>query len=295
MQCNVAHALVRAASTIVSTPWPLSERIRAMLNSMSGVALITGASSGIGAAFAAALAARKYDLLLVARRQDRLIEIAQHLEKQHSIRAECLAADLTQDEGLTRVEQRIAQTSALELLINNAGFGSRGKFFETDLTGQDQMHRLHVLATMRLTHAALAGMVRRARGAIINVSSVAGFWQAPGNVSYCATKCWMNSFTEGLALELAGARSPVRVQALCPGYTRSEFHDAAGLNRRRIGAGMWMSAEEVVAASLRGLDSGKLFVIPGWRYKAATFLLKHTPRIILRGAATRQQHRLGRI
>jgi uncharacterized protein len=262
---------------------------------MNGLALITGASSGIGAAFAAALAQRKYDLIVVARRQDRLDELARSLERSHGVKVESLAADLTRDQDLAQLEQRIAAASHLDLLVNNAGFGSRGKFFQTDLAGQDQMHRLHVLATMRLTHAALAGMVARAKGGIINVSSVAGFWQAPGNVSYCATKCWMNSFTEGLALELAGARSPVKVQALCPGYTRSEFHDAAGLNRNHIGAGMWMSAEEVVAESLRGLERGKTFVIPGWRYKAATFLLKHTPRAILRGAAVRQQRRLGRI
>jgi len=262
---------------------------------MKGLALITGASSGIGAAFAAALAERKYDLIVVARRQDRLDELARSLQSSHGVKVESIAADLTRDQDLARVEQRIGSASNLELLVNNAGIGSRGKFFETDLGRQDQMLRLHVLATMRLTHAALAGMVARAKGGIINVSSVAGFWQAPGNVNYCATKCWINSFTEGLALELAGARSPVKVQALCPGYTRSEFHDAAGLNRNHIGAGMWMSAEEVVAESLRGLERGKTFVIPGWRYKAATFLLKHMPRAVLRGAAVRQQRRLGRI
>ena len=262
---------------------------------MSGLALITGASSGIGAAFATALAQRKYDLMLVARRLERLEELARSLEQSHGVKAEALAADLTLDRDLALVEQRIAAAPNLELLVNNAGFGSRGKFFESDLAGQDKMHRLHVLATMRLTHAALSGMVARGKGGIINVSSVAGFWQAPGNVSYCATKCWMNSFTEGLAMELAGVRSPVKVQALCPGYTHSEFHEAAGLNRERIGEGMWMTAEEVVEESLRGLDQGKLFVIPGWRYKAATLLLKYAPRVILRGAAVRQQRRLGRI
>ncbi len=262
---------------------------------MHGLALVTGASSGIGAAFATALARRKYDLVLVARRQDRLEKLARSLEQSETVKVEALAADLTRDEDLARVEQRIVSASNLELLINNAGFGSRGKFFEAGFAGQDQMHRLHIIATVRLAHAALPGMVARSKGAIINVSSVAGFWQAPGNVSYCATKCWMNSFTEGLALELSGARSPVKVQALCPGYTRSEFHDAAGLNRGHISESMWMSAEEVAAASLRGLDQGKIFVIPGWRYKAATFLLKHMPRAILRRAAVRQQRRLGRI
>src|SRR5580658_10650919 len=171
-----------------------------MLGLMAGLALITGASSGIGAAFAAALAARGQDVVLVARRADRLEQLAESLKRSHGIRAEALVADLASDDDVARVVERIAAAPDLELLVNNAGFGSRGKFFEADARGQDQMHRVHVLATVRLTHAALAGMVKRARGGIINVSSVAGFWQAPGNVSYCATKCWMNSFTEGLAL-----------------------------------------------------------------------------------------------
>jgi uncharacterized protein len=266
-----------------------------MLDMMAGLALITGASSGIGAAFAAALAARGQDLVLVARRRDRLEQLAESLERSHGIRAAALAADLASDDDVARVEQRIASARNLELLVNNAGFGSRGRFFEADARGQDQMHRLHVLATVRLTHAALGGMVERAKGGVINVSSVAGFWQAPGNVSYCATKCWMNSFTEGLAVELRGSGSPVRVQALCPGYTRSEFHESAGLDRGRIGASLWMSAEDVVAESLRGLERGRTFVIPGWKYKAAAFVLKHTPRAWLRLSATRQQRRLGRI
>ena len=262
---------------------------------MSGLAVITGASSGIGAAFATALAHRKYDLLLVARRYDRLRESADLLRAKYKVNVEPLAADLASGDDQARVAERIAAAPNLDLLINNAGFGSRGKFFETDLATQDRMHRLHVLATVRLTHAALRNMVARARGAVINVSSVAGFWQAPGNVSYCATKCWMNSFTEGLAQELAAAGSPVKVQALCPGYTRTEFQSTAGVSTDHIGDSMWISAEDVVRESLRGLDRGKLFVIPGWRYKAATLLLKYSPRQILRAAAKRQQRRLGRI
>lgn len=262
---------------------------------MSGLAVITGASSGIGAAFATALAHRKYDLLLVARRYDRLRESADLLRAKYKVNVEPLAADLASGDDQARVAERIAAAPNLDLLINNAGFGSRGKFFETDLATQDRMHRLHVLATVRLTHAALGNMVARARGAVINVSSVAGFWQAPGNVSYCATKCWMNSFTEGLAQELAAAGSPVKVQALCPGYTRTEFQSTAGVSTDHIGDSMWISAEDVVRESLRGLDRGKLFVIPGWRYKVATLLLKYSPRQILRAAAKRQQRRLGRI
>lgn len=260
---------------------------------MRPLALITGSSSGIGATFARELAARGYDLLLVARRRDRLEEMAGTLERSHGIKAEILPADLTVDEELGAVEQRIAAAN-LELLVNNAGFGTHGKFSRVDVESQDQMHRLHVLATMRLSHAALRGMTARGRGGIINVSSVAAFWQSPGSVSYCATKCWMNSFTEGLALELKSIGSPVRVQALCPGYTLSEFHDVAGMDRKLIPASLWMRAEDVVAASLRGLDRGKVVVVPGKVYKAAVFLMKHTPRSVLERVAVRQQRRLKR-
>jgi short-subunit dehydrogenase len=261
---------------------------------MRPLALITGASSGIGAAFAWELAKRGNDLILVARRGDRLEELARGMEQKYGIAAGIVAADLATEEGLASVEQRIQAEENLELLVNNAGFGTRGLFFRADVDGQDLMHRLHVLATLRLTHAALQGMVRRGKGGIINVSSVAAFWQSPGSVSYCATKCWMNSFTEGLALELKGAGSAVKMQALCPGYTRSEFHDAAGMDRKLIADSLWMSAEEVVSASMTGLDRGQLVVVPGWRYKFAVFLMKHAPRWLLHPIAVRQQRRLGR-
>jgi hypothetical protein len=253
---------------------------------MRRLALITGASSGIGAAFASALAARGFDLVLVARRRDRLEQLA------NTLGAEILVADLATDEGMAAAERRIAQAENLELLVNNAGFGTRGKFFRVDIQGQDQMHRLHVLATMRLTHAALEGMVARGKGGVINISSVAAFWQSPGSVSYCATKCWINSFTEGLALELRAAGSPVKMQALCPGYTYSEFHDVAGMDRKLIPSSLWLRAEDVVAESLSGLEHGKLLVIPGWRYRVAVFFLKHMPRWLLNPIAVRQQRRL---
>ncbi|HEX3730147.1 MAG TPA: SDR family NAD(P)-dependent oxidoreductase, partial [Opitutaceae bacterium] len=197
---------------------------------MRPLALITGASAGIGAVFARRLAERGHDLILVARREDKLREVARELEAAHGIRCEVLAADLVSDEGQAGVAERIAAVP-LDLLINNAGFGSRGFFHLADLAVQERMHRLHVLATMRLTHAALQGMVARGRGAIVNVSSVAGFFATPGGASYSATKAWMNCFTEGIALELRLLRSPVKVQALCPGFTYSEFHDRLGVDR----------------------------------------------------------------
>lgn len=243
-------------------------------------ALITGASSGIGAAFARRLAAEGYSLILVARRRDRLEALAAELDG-----AQILAADLSEESGLKATEDRILALPALELLVNNAGFGSMGRFFEIPVDSQDRMHRLHVIATMRLTHAALRGMAPRGKGAVINVSSVAGFGQNPGSVSYCATKAWMNSFTEGLDMELKTAGSRVKVQALCPGFTRTEFQDVIGMERRHIPARMWMTAEDVVDASLKGLARDQLIVVPGRIYKLLTWLQKWTPRS-LRVAAT---------
>jgi short-subunit dehydrogenase len=242
-----------------------------------GLAVITGASAGLGVAFARRLAADGHDLLLVARRLDRLQSVAADLEKSHGIRAEPFAVDLTNDAELALVEDRVRQSSNLEVLVNNAGFGTLGRFFEVDVAGQDAMHRLHVIATMRLTHAALLNMVPRRSGAIINVSSVAAFAKGAGSVSYCATKAWMNAFTEGLYTELKSAGSPVRVQALCPGYTITEFHDTLGFDRKLIPKRWWMSADDVVSAAMAGLARNRVIVIPGWRYRLLVAALQAMP------------------
>ncbi len=245
------------------------------MSTTEAVALVTGASSGIGAVFARRLSAEGYRLILIARREDRLNRLAAELG-----RAEVLAADLTVDADLKRVEERIHAEPRLEFLVNNAGFGTRGRFFEAELEGQDRMHRLHVAAIVHLTHAALRGMVERRKGNIINVSSVAGFLHNPYSVSYGATKAWINSFTEALCVELKSIGSPVRVQALCPGFTLSEFHDALGVDRSLIPHSLWLSAEEVVDASLRGLEQEKLIVIPGWRYRLLVSTLRWLPRSV---------------
>ncbi|HVY92541.1 MAG TPA: SDR family oxidoreductase, partial [Bryobacteraceae bacterium] len=236
------------------------------------VALITGASSGIGETFARKLAARGFDLILVARREDRLRALAAELPANTRI----IAADLTREESLAATESAIRDCAGLELLVNNAGFGTLGRFWEADLQGQEQMHRLHVLAMMRLTYAALKAMVPRDRGGVINVSSVAAFGQTEGNVSYCATKTWANAFTQGLDIELNGIRSKVKVQALCPGFTFSEFHDVLGVDRANIPAFLWLQADAVVDASLRGLDRGEVIVIPGAIYRIGSALMRHT-------------------
>jgi short-subunit dehydrogenase len=250
------------------------------------LALVTGASSGIGAEFARVLAAGGYDVLLVARREDRLRRM------QEEIGGEVLAADLATDAGMEAVERRIERADNLDILVNNAGLGTKGRFWEADLRGQYAMHQVHVMATMRLTRAALPRMVARDRGAVINVSSVAAFGQSgAGSVSYSATKAWINSFTEGLALELKSVDSQVRVQALCPGFTVSEFHEAVGMDVSGIPKNLWMSAAEVVEASLRGLARDELYVIPGWRYQAWVAIQKTLPRQVIQGVARRSLKR----
>jgi short-subunit dehydrogenase len=258
------------------------------------LAVITGASSGIGAVFARKLAARGYDLLLIARREDRLRSLASELAATYRIAADFLIADLADDADLERAADRIQTEPRLGLLVNNAGFGTNGLFFEIDVRSQEQMHRLHVLATMRLTHAALANLVPRSTGGVINVASVAGFAQSPLSVSYCATKTWINSFTEGLAMELSIKAPAVRMQALCPGFTLSEFHDVVGLDRSAIAKSLWMSADFVVEESLRGFERGKLFVIPGWRYKVIVAGMKLLPAPLLRRMAVTGARRLRR-
>jgi uncharacterized protein len=245
------------------------------------LAVITGASSGIGEVFARSLAARGYSLILIARRADRLQALAESLTPTP---VECWEADLVDDADLERMALRLTDRNP-DLLINNAGFGTLGLFHKTGLEGQLDMHRLHVLATVRLTHAVLPGMISRGTGGIVNVSSVAAFIAGPGNVSYCATKSWMNAFTEGLHVELLGLGSKVRVQALCPGYTRSEFHKTMGVSTGGIPEYLWLKAEDVVRASLEGLEQGKWLVVPDWKYKTLTVVQRLLPRRLIHALA----------
>ena len=254
------------------------------------VAAITGASSGIGATFARRLAAT-HDLILVARRRERLEQLAAELGTP----CESVAADLADDSAVKTLAAKLGAEPRLELLVNNAGFGTKGLFWTASLESQESMHRVHVMATMQLTHAALGGMTARGRGGVINVASIASFVRSAGNASYCSTKSWMAYFTETLALELKAANSAVKVQSLCPGYTYSEFHDVLGVKRERLGPkSVWLTAEDVVDASLRGLDRGKLFVVPGWQYKLVAFLLPKLPtglRLWIEGRATKSRSR----
>jgi uncharacterized protein len=257
------------------------------------VAVITGASSGIGAEFARALGARRYDLVLVARRLDRLSRLAEEISRDHDVRATVISADLASEEGIETVARKIATEGTLELLVNNAGFGVLGNFDRTAIGDQNDMYRVHVIATMRLTHAALPQLKALNRGGVINVASVAGFSRMPGHASYSSTKAWIIAFTECLHLELRRAGSRVVAQALCPGYTCTEFHDVLHLDRAKVmpSKGFWMTPGFVVAESLKGFDRGRWLVVPGWRYRLLVAVLNHAPRAFLHPIVTKVARR----
>jgi short-subunit dehydrogenase len=256
------------------------------------LALVTGASAGIGREFCRQLAARGADLILVARDGERLRALAAELTAAHGVAAEVLVADLAADADVERVVARIAAAPDLTLLVNNAGFGTTGVLAKADPVQQERMVRLHVLAPTRLTRAALPGLLGLGRGAVVNVSSVAAFIFGPGSVNYCATKAYLNTFSEGLGVELAG--SGVQVQALCPGFTRSEFHRRMGSDEGRTRpASMWLSAESVVRASLAQLDRhGPVLCIPGLRYRLIVAATRLLPRRLIGWLAARNYRRV---
>ena len=205
-------------------------------------ALITGASSGLGAEFARQLAARGYHLILTARRQSRLEQLAGELERQYPIPVEILVADLAQQQGLQAVAERIRLLPALDLLVNNAGFGTHGRFFQVESDKHAAMLQVHVNASVLLTHAALPGMIARHQGYIINVASMAGLIPIR-SVLYGTTKAFLVNFSEALQTELRG--TGVKLQALCPGFTYTEFHDTpeyTGFNRRKIPRILWLTS-----------------------------------------------------
>lgn len=241
--------------------------------------LVTGASSGIGAAFAEALAREQYDLILVARRAERLEELAKRLGDARGIEVEVLAADLTDGAGMARVIERI-EKSAPDLLVNNAGRGTFGSFVDLDPERELDEIELNVSVLVRLTRAVLPGMLQRGHGDVINVSSLAAFQPMPFNATYGGTKAFVNSFTEALHEELRD--TGVRVQALCPGFTRTEFQEIAGVERSAVPSFAWMEAEQVVEASLRALERGDLVCVPGATNRVLATLQRASPHLLTR-------------
>jgi short-subunit dehydrogenase len=253
------------------------------------VALVTGATAGIGAAFATALAGEGYDLVLVARDGERLAKQAEDLAVRYGVTATPLAADLATDDGCARVGQRLGEP--VDLLVNAAGIGLNRSVLRAPADDVERQLALNVRAVQRLTLAALPGMVERGRGGIVNVSSVAGFMVMPGS-SYSATKAWVTNFSESVGL--LARRSGVHVMALCPGYVRTEFHERAGIDARKVPGWLWLSADRVVRDGLRDLRRGRFVSVPTWRYKVAVLGVRYTPRTLFRWAALRGARRLGR-
>lgn len=259
----------------------------------AGTALITGASAGIGAAFARRLAADGWRLVLVARDADRLAGVAAELSDRHRVDVDALSADLSTDAGTTLVEERLRATGpAVDLLVNNAGISLNRPFLRSSVDDEIRLLQLNVHAVLRLTHAVLPGMTERRRGAVINVSSVAGFGAVMPGSTYSASKAWVTNFSESIAQSVR--RFGVRVMALCPGYTRTEFHDRAGINMSKTPGWLWLNADDVAAEGLRDLRKGKVVSVPDWKYKLAVFGLRHTPRRLLTGIAGDTRGRLGR-
>ncbi|SEG63111.1 hypothetical protein SAMN05216223_107134 [Actinacidiphila yanglinensis] len=249
--------------------------------------LVTGATAGLGAAFARRLAADAHDLVLVSRDADRLDRLAAALRAAHGVEVEVLAADLATDAGISAVEARLHDPARpVDVLVNNAGFGNRGTFLDVPVADEVRMIKVHCEAVLRLTAAAVDGMRERRRGFVVNVASVAAYMPRG---TYGASKAWVVRFTEGLVHELRG--SGIRFLALCPGFVRTEFHARAGMDASRLPSWAWLDADAVVAAALRDLARGRTVSVPSARYKVAVALARHVPPAVFGAASTRTGRR----
>ena len=254
-------------------------------------ALVTGASVGIGHAFARELAARGFGVVVVARDVERLKSLAALIEGSHDVAVEILAADLTDSEALAIVERRLADsTRPIEMLVNNAGFGSFGHFSDLDVDGEARMVELNVTALLRLTHAALPGMIARRSGSVLNVSSLAGFQPSARVATYGATKAFVTSFTQSIHEEVLG--TGVKVSALCPGFTRTEFQDRSGAAGIRLPDFVWQTPEHVAALALDALDQNKAVFIPGVLNKVTGYIADALPGAFTRKATNLLSKRL---
>jgi short-subunit dehydrogenase len=240
-------------------------------------ALVTGASSGIGLAFARKLAASGHDLVVVARSEDKLKELADELR----VDVEVLPADLTDPEQLAAVEARCANADRpIDVLVNNAGSGTNGQFAMTALEVLDREVALDVVAPMRLTHAALPGMLARGSGGILNVASIAAFQAGPQNAVYSASKAFVLSFTEAVHEEVR--TSGVHVTVVCPGATRTEFQQRGGFTAGKTPPAFWADADFVVDHALKALGRNQAVCVPGVLNKVATTTGRMAPRILSR-------------
>ncbi|MCM0619339.1 SDR family NAD(P)-dependent oxidoreductase [Nocardioides bruguierae] len=242
-------------------------------------ALVTGPTAGIGRSFAVQLAARGHDLVLVARDEARLASLAEELDRRFGTDVEVLAADLTDRAQLARVEARLAATERpVDVLVNNAGFGLKGRFGDNDVEAETAMLEVLVVAVVRLSHAALGAMAARGHGAVLNVSSVAAFLPRG---TYSAAKAYVNRFGSWASAEYRDRG--VTVTTLCPGFVRTEFHERMGVGRGSAPAWMWLDADDLVAEALDDLDAGRALSVPSRRYRALVRLARLVPdRALLR-------------
>jgi len=244
---------------------------------MSSWALVTGATSGIGESFTRLLASNRYNIVLVARDVPRLQERAQGLESKYGIKTHVIQADLATDEGCLVIEEYILENQ-IDVLINNAGFGTSKAFTMSTLEIEQQLLDVLVRSPMRLMHVALPLMKARNQGIIINVSSVAGYI-AGG--SYSASKSYLTVLTESLHTELAATN--VKVSALCPGFTRTEFHQRGKMSMKGLPNFLWLNSDRLVEQSWRDALKGKAVSVPGWQYKLLVFVVQTlVPRSIVR-------------
>lgn len=245
----------------------------------SAFALVTGSSGGIGEAFARGLSARRHDLVLVARSEEKLRTLAAELKSRHGIRVEVVPADLSVSGAATALVQTLTERGIeVDLLVNNAGFGARGSFGSVPLDRYQQMLRLNAEALLDLTYLLVPPMLQKGRGAVINVSSTAAFQPVPWTSVYAATKAFVTSFSLGLAEELHG--SGVAVVTLCPGGTQTHFFEAGQYGLRSMPGGL-QPAEQVAAEALRQLDRGGGLVVPRLLNKATIFVQRFLPRSLV--------------
>ena len=252
-------------------------------------ALVTGGTAGIGAAFARALAARGHDVVLVARDAARLERTADELRVRFGRQAEVIVADLAVREDVDRVAWRLSDPDRpVDVLVNNAGYGIHTPLVSDEVAAHDRALDVMARAVLVLSGAAARAMRARGGGAIVNVSSVAGFVSLG---AYSAIKAWVTSYTESLAVELRG--TGVTATALCPGWVRTEFHERAQIGVEAIPRWLWLDADELVDACLRDVDRGRVLSIPTARYRTLTWFARHLPRRAVRGISAAVDARRG--
>jgi len=240
-------------------------------------ALITGASAGIGLEFAYQLAQKNYDLILVSRNQQKLDEIAQDISSKHKNRNEVLVADLSTQEGIDLVTNKIKSNQDIEFIVNNAGLGINKPFHKASLNEESDLLNVLVKAPLEITHSAITSMLNRNRGFIINVGSVAA-WTTSG--TYSAAKVWLTSFSESLNTNYK--KYGIHVSAVAPGLTKTEFHQRANMSIDSIPNWMWLNSKLVVRDSIKAVLKGKTIVVPSLRYKLLVSFLKLMPRSFIR-------------